>query len=100
MAVDTSCSGFNTSAHLRGDADIQPIEGRYQYRCAADHHEERYEDRVLECELDYQIPVVQWVVYDIQRVVNFRRVLVKVVELQFGVDDTLRASVQLIVGNG
>lgn len=85
--------------HLCGDADNKPIQGCHDHRCAADNHEERDKDRVLKRELDYEIPVVQRVVYNVQRVANLRRVLVEVIELQLDVNDTLRAGVQLIVGD-
>ncbi len=38
--------------HLCGDADNKPVQGCHDHRRAANDHEERDEDRVLERELD------------------------------------------------
>jgi len=52
-------------SHLCGDADNKPIQGCHDHRCAANNHEERDKDRVLERELDDEIPVIQRVVHDV-----------------------------------
>lgn len=87
-------------AYLCGETDGHPVQRCHEHRRAANHHEERYEDRPLKGEFDYQVPIVQGVVYDVQCVIGDGRILVEVLINQLGINDALCSRVQLEVADG